>query len=146
MLLEPNPQRYLGRIQDFGQGAPEGGALSPQFAYSRFSPLKLPENCMILKKKLGARGPPGCPLDPVVVNVTSTPNRLTLQKSQVRPLLSDLLTKKRNPHRVWMLYSAVAVHISMANCLQVPTCSLRCQYAGVTSVCSKHVSDINTAH
>ncbi len=34
---------------------PQGGALSPQFAQNKGFPLKLPENCMILKKS-GARG------------------------------------------------------------------------------------------
>ncbi len=32
------------------------GGLSPKFAQNRGFPLQLPENCMILKKKLGARG------------------------------------------------------------------------------------------
>ena len=45
------------RIQDFGQGAsgvltPVGG-LSPKFAQNGGFPLKLPENCMILKKSWG---------------------------------------------------------------------------------------------
>ena len=47
----------------FGHGGPaefwpQEGALSPKFAQNRGFPLKLPENCMILNKSLGARAPP----------------------------------------------------------------------------------------
>ena len=42
---------------------PKGGALSPQFAANMGFPLKLPQNCMILKTSWGqggrAPGPPG---------------------------------------------------------------------------------------
>ncbi len=33
-----------------------GGALSPKFAPNRGFPLKLPANCIVLKKILGERG------------------------------------------------------------------------------------------
>ena len=55
------------RIQDFGQGGQRSfdpkGALSLQFAQNRGFPLKLPANCMILKKSWvqGGPGPQGPP-------------------------------------------------------------------------------------
>ncbi len=48
-----------GGIQDFAQGDPEfcPPRLSPKFAQNRGFPLKVPENCMILKKKKNLGGP-----------------------------------------------------------------------------------------
>ncbi len=44
---------------------PPLGALSPKFAQNRGFPLKLPENCMIIKTSWGQGGPgPQDPLDP----------------------------------------------------------------------------------
>ncbi len=59
------------RIQDFGQGGASRvltpkGALKPKFAENRGFPLKLPENCMILKKYWGQGGP----LDPLLKHST----------------------------------------------------------------------------
>ena len=66
---------WQARIQDFGQGRPsgvltQGGgvALSPKFAQNRGFPLKLLENCMILKKSWGPGGAraPRAPLVPLL--------------------------------------------------------------------------------
>ncbi len=45
----------MGAVEFWPQGR---GALSPKFAQNRVFTLKLPENCMILKKFLGARRDP----------------------------------------------------------------------------------------
>ena len=60
VILEPG--LYPGVDPGFWSGAPSKvltlrGALSPKFAQNRGFPLKLPENCMVLKKSWGQGGP-----------------------------------------------------------------------------------------
>ncbi len=55
MALCHEGQGLQARIRDFDQGGQRSfdprGALSSKFSQNRGFPLKLPENCMILKKK-----------------------------------------------------------------------------------------------
>ncbi len=68
--------RRRSRILVRGQRSfgPRGGALSSKFAQNRGFPLKLPENCMILKKSWmqgGGGSGPKAPLDPLLCSSRS---------------------------------------------------------------------------
>ncbi len=75
---------------------PNGLALSPRFAQNRGFPLKLPENCMILEKMLGARWGPPPPLRKWCTLVKTTELNMSWSVFVNTTSTTDSLSTKRN--------------------------------------------------
>ncbi len=78
----PTNHAPQARIQDFGQGGQQSfnpkGDPEPNLLKIRVFPLKFPKNCMI-KKKIGGKGGPQAPLDPLLLLVGDTKKRMPTQ-------------------------------------------------------------------